>query len=256
MDSFGARVDLASLDVIWWRRSHFPQIAAKSLAEPPDAAELINRDSQAFIEGLFLTNANAAWINHPLHAAAAENKLVQLDAAARAGLSIPETLIGNRPEEIISFVRSHPRVIVKTVRGLLGRPLLTREVRAEDLADPEPLLLAPAIYQRYVEGSEHLRVLAFSEHCLGAAFTSHDVDSRTDLTVPIRPVEIDAELGGKIRKTLDLLQLRMGVVDLKVRSDGEPVFLEVNQQGQFLFLDAVSSGSFLAPFADYLAALS
>lgn len=254
IDASGVPVDLASLDVIWWRRSHFPQIASKRL-ELHDDSELINRDSQAFLEGVFLANATAVWVNHPIHAAAAENKLLQLDAAAGAGLPIPETLVSNCPAEIAGFARSHPRVIVKSLRGLPGKPLLTLELLPEHLADPEPLQLAPAIYQKYVEGTEHLRVLAFGERCLGASFTTSEVDSRTDLTVPIRPAEIEGGLCKKIRKALDLLQLRMGVVDLKVQPDGTPVFLEINQQGQFLFLDAVSSGSFLAPFAEYLAAL-
>jgi hypothetical protein len=254
LDSSGTQVPLADLDVIWWRRSHFPQIAAQRL-ERPDDRELVNRDSQAFVEGIFLANATAIWVNHPLHAAAAENKLLQLDAAVWAGLSIPKTLVSNCPEEIVDFARSYPRVIVKSLRGLPGRPLLTFELQPEHLADPEPLRLAPAIYQEYVEGTAHLRILAFGEHCLGASFTTPDIDSRTDLTVPIRPAEIDGELCKKIRKALDLLQLRMGVVDLKIRPDGTPVFLEINQQGQFLFLDAVSSGSFLVPFAEYLAAL-
>ncbi|HYO16042.1 MAG TPA: hypothetical protein VE685_22815 [Thermoanaerobaculia bacterium] len=73
--------------------------------------------------------------------------------------------------------------------------------------------------------------------------------------MPIHPAQLSGDLCSEIGNVLELLQLRMGVFDLKIRSDGTPVFLEVNQQGQFLFLDAVSSGHFLVPFAEYLASL-
>ena len=237
---------------MWWRRTHFPQVGSQQL-ESDEERELVNRDSLAFLEGLFLTNATATWVNHPVWAKRAENKLIQLDAAVEAGLPIPETLVSNCPDEIAAFAGPGRRVVVKSLRGIPGKALLTFELQPEHLADPEQLGLSPAIYQRYVEGSRHLRVLAFGEHCLGASFTNGNVDSRTDLSVPIEPVELERGLSASIGRLLELLQLRMGVLDLKIQPDGTPVFLEINQQGQFLYLDAVSSGRFVEPFAEYLA---
>jgi hypothetical protein len=46
----------------------------------------------------------------------------------------------------------------------------------------------------------------------------------------------------------------MGIIDLKLTPDGEPVWLEVNPQGQFLFLDAFADLQLAAKFADYLVA--
>jgi D-alanine-D-alanine ligase-like ATP-grasp enzyme len=53
---------------------------------------------------------------------------------------------------------------------------------------------------------------------------------------------------------LDRLELPMGMIDLKLTDDGEPVFLEVNPQGQFLFLQPLTEQPLLAAFADYLSA--
>ena len=44
----------------------------------------------------------------------------------------------------------------------------------------------------------------------------------------------------------------MGIVDLKLTPEGEPVWLEVNPQGQFLFLDALANLNLAEKFAAYL----
>jgi hypothetical protein len=42
----------------------------------------------------------------------------------------------------------------------------------------------------------------------------------------------------------------MGIFDVKLTDDGEPVFLEINSQGQFLFVEALTD----LPLADHFAA--
>jgi hypothetical protein len=51
---------------------------------------------------------------------------------------------------------------------------------------------------------------------------------------------------------VERLGLRMGVFDLKVRPDGQVVFLEVNPQGQFLFVEGMSD----MPLGDAFAAFA
>ena len=51
---------------------------------------------------------------------------------------------------------------------------------------------------------------------------------------------------------LELLDLRMGVVDLKLDPDGRPVWLELNPQGQFLFVQGLTGLDLTAGFADFL----
>lgn len=48
--------------------------------------------------------------------------------------------------------------------------------------------------------------------------------------------------------------MAMGMIDLKITPDGEPVWLEVNPQGQFLFLDALTGLELGKRFAEYLIA--
>jgi hypothetical protein len=45
----------------------------------------------------------------------------------------------------------------------------------------------------------------------------------------------------------------MGILDLKLGSDGELVWLEINPQGQFMFLEGMGRGIRLSrPFCDFL----
>ncbi|WP_439400499.1 hypothetical protein ACRQ5Q_44180 (plasmid) [Bradyrhizobium sp. PMVTL-01] len=53
-----------------------------------------------------------------------------------------------------------------------------------------------------------------------------------------------------MRDTLHELGLVMGIFDVKLTDDDEPVFLEVNPQGQFLFVEALCD----LPLADIFAA--
>jgi hypothetical protein len=46
----------------------------------------------------------------------------------------------------------------------------------------------------------------------------------------------------------------MGIFDLKLSDDGEPVWLEVNPQGQFLFVEGLAGLDLKAAFADFLRA--
>ncbi len=45
----------------------------------------------------------------------------------------------------------------------------------------------------------------------------------------------------------------MGVFDLKVAPDGEPVWLEINPQGQFLFVEGMCGLPLTAAFCRFLA---
>ncbi|MCX4674881.1 hypothetical protein OG413_05995 [Streptomyces sp. NBC_01433] len=44
----------------------------------------------------------------------------------------------------------------------------------------------------------------------------------------------------------------MGIIDIKLMPDGEPVWLEVNPQGQFLFLESLLGEPLADRFLDFL----
>ena len=68
--------------------------------------------------------------------------------------------------------------------------------------------------------------------------------------MPFSPYPLDSHLEQRLRDTLHELGLVMGIFDVKLTDDDEPVFLEVNPQGQFLFVEALCR----LPLADIFAA--
>jgi glutathione synthase/RimK-type ligase-like ATP-grasp enzyme len=248
----GSLVDVASLDVVWWRRaSTRPEIPPSVTDEAH--RELIVNDSQAALLGVLLNEFSGTWVSEPLATRRAENKLVQLRAAAACGLRTPRTLVSQDPDAIRRFCGSlGNRVVIKAVRGTHVRPPITALVDERLLDEDEAMALAPAIYQEYVPGREHIRAHVFGDQVHAAGLESDAVDWRPDMTTPVRPIRLPEALESRLRGVVRHLGLEMGVIDLKVGEDGEPVWLEVNAQGQFLFVEALAGLPLTAALADYL----
>ena len=130
--------------------------------------------------------------------------------------------------------------------------MLTLMVTDEHLRATISLSASPAIYQEYIPGVDHLRINCFGDEILAFKLTTEELDWRGNLNIPCRPVELDANLKQKLLLVLELLNLRMGVIDLKLTPEGEPVWLEVNPQGQFLFLEALTGTPLIRVFAEFL----
>lgn len=249
-DSNKNKVLLSTLSLVWWRRTTFPQRVSVGFTD--DDAALINRDSQAFIEALFTLRVSGGWVNHPWHARRAESKPLQMLVAQEAGMSIPETVVTNDPTEVAKLVSAEGAYVVKSLAGLPGKSLLTQRLVPELITDPGSIEISPACYQRYIEGNQHIRILAFGTECIGAIYSSSQIDSRVDICSGHKCFDVPDGLKNSLHKVLRRLELAMGVFDLKVDMSGRYCFLEVNQQGQFLYLDAITDASLIEKFATFL----
>lgn len=245
----GQTVDVKTLDVMWYRRASSKQI----LPEGADATyhPYINSTVDRVVEGILVNEFQGRWVSHPTATRLAENKLVQLRAAARAGLRIPATLVSQDPPRIRSFCSQYPGAIIKPVATPRGIELAKTAVVSQELLESDDALaLTPAIYQECIPGERHLRISVVGERCDAALIEAKDLDWRYDLNVPFRPYQVDRDLERRLCATLRELGLIMGIFDVKVTDEDEPVFLEVNSQGQFLFVEALCG----LPLADQLAA--
>jgi len=120
------------------------------------------------------------------------------------------------------------------------------------IACEDVLKLCPAIYQEYVPGTRHIRAQCFGDQVYAAAIESEALDWRPNLDVPFVSVKLDSSVEARLRDVLRRLGLRMGVFDLKIGSDGEPIWLEVNPQGQFLFVEGLSGLPLTRAFANFI----
>ena len=245
----GETVDVRTLDVLWYRRRSPKQTLPEGADET--YAPYIDSTVDRVIDGVLLDAFSGRWVSHPVATRLAENKQLQLRAAERAGLRVPATLVSQDPARIRSFCAAHPGAILKQVATPRGIEVTkTMVVGPELLANDEVLALTPCIYQECIVGERHLRISVVGDRCDGALIEAKELDWRYDLNIPFSAYRLDGELEARLRATLRELSLVMGIFDVKLTDDGEPVFLEVNPQGQFLFVEALCG----LPLADNFAA--
>jgi glutathione synthase/RimK-type ligase-like ATP-grasp enzyme len=169
------------------------------------------------------------------------------------GFRIPETLVSQSSTEVGAFCKRHDgRVIVKPVVGAAGPILLTQLLGDVSRFDQHSFEVSPAIYQEYIPGRQHVRLNCFGDRSFAALIETDELDWRPNLNVPIHSWPVPNWLHSKVRSTLDALDLRIGIIDLKLMPTGEIVWLEVNPQGQFLFLEGIAGMPLSGHFADYL----
>jgi hypothetical protein len=256
----GREVDVRLLDLVWFRRpSGVPWRAPFRPAIPADivdetAIDIIVGDCRATFIGILLNEFRGIWVSHPDRTRNAENKLLQLRAAQQAGLRVPQTLISQNPDSIRKFCASlNHQVLVKTTAGTRNAPLTPGHVDNALLASDRALRLSPAIYQEVIPGNCHLRVHVFGDQFYTAMIRCENLDWRFHLAESvIEPYELSAELEDQLSRVLRSLGLRMGIFDIKLTPEGEPVWLEVNPQGQFLFIEGLSALGLTNAFADFL----
>lgn len=251
-DVDGNAVAVRELDLVWWRRLRNEARLPESLLDEAER-DLVIRDCRATLLGIALTEFQGKWVSHPETTRLAENKLVQLKAARAAGLRLPRTLVSQDPEVVRRFCGELDyQVVVKTVAGTPKTPLMTGLVTPEMLTDDEAVNLAPAIYQELVPGSRHLRICCFGDDVHTALLESERLDWRYPHDVDAEPYDLDTGTARRLVSTNERLGLRMGIVDMKLAPDGEPVWLEVNPQGQFLFIEGLCGMPLMESFTDFL----
>lgn len=245
-------LNVSHLDVVWWRRAGFPQVKPVTITDLAQI-DVIDNDCRAALVGILLNEFQGTWINHPVNTQLAQNKLLQLRTAQRAGLRVPRTLVSQNPTAIREFCEGLDyKVVVKSIGGSQKVPLLTMMVTPDHLACDDSIALCPAIYQEYVPGQLHVRAQCFGEAVYAVTMKSEALDWRPNLNIPLDSIDLDEKINTRLRRVLTLLGLKMGVVDLKFAQDGEPVWLEINPQGQFLFVEGLTGIDLTSAFADFL----
>ncbi len=238
-------------DVVWWRRARKPYIPNDAVH--PDDLQFVKRENNLFFESIANTiGSNAKWINKKYAASRANSKMYQLTVAKNCGLNIPETLCSNDPIEIRYFLLNYEQ------EGVIYKPMCTNfwfenerikisyTNRVDFLELPSNKLLqnAPGIYQKEVKKNYELRVTYFGGFIVAVKLDSqiHD-DGKVDWRA-ISSTKMQVELyflpkniEAKLIKFMKKMDLEFGCIDLIVNTEGEYIFLEVNEQGQFLWLE-------------------
>jgi hypothetical protein len=251
-DSTGQAHYINEFKTLWWRRPYTPQIVADA-ARSHDERTLINSAARLHLEGLVRAAFKGLCVNDPAAAQLAEHKIVQVQAAQSVGMPVPPTLFTNDYAHLLEFFEAMDEdVVVKSHFNSADLQIKTTRLTRELIKNEASIRVAPSIYQKFVRGEEHFRVVALRDRYQAVRFISTEVDSRIDLSQKARPYILESDVQRKISALLHELGLQFGVVDLKRDTSGTFYFLEVNQQGQFAFLDAVAGTTCMAMFTEFL----
>jgi hypothetical protein len=85
-----------------------------------------------------------------------------------------------------------------------------------------------------------------------ALLESDLLDWRHPMDAEVTPYELPTALSETLLALLATLGLQMGIFDLKLTDEDEPVWLELNPQGQFLFIEALGGGNLVDPFVRFV----
>lgn len=259
----GEPFDLDDVEAVWLRRIGFPRVAPA-----PDAGFAVSESHHALV-GLGQALRDRRWVNR-LGALALDGgwgKVWQLDAAQKAGLEVPRTLVTNDPEEAREFVASCPSGAIYKPLAAVELPGLDRQVRSiytrvvdESLsAQIGRVKNAPCVFQEKVPKAFEVRATVVGGRVFACEVHSQETPgSETDYRMNYlkhrraRHALPDAE-AARLLALHRALGLVFGTSDLIRRPDGGYSFLETNQAGQWLWTaDAFEPGELLGAFCDLL----
>lgn len=244
-------LDASSVDVVWFRRWHTLESLAylEEIDQHRFGREVRDHlagELASVTGGLQVLLRRAAWLTRPRELRL--NKLEALSVAARVGLTIPETIVTNNRSELEAFqLRHQGRVIVKPVGEATqfvyeGRvfSMYTSELGDSDL-ERIPSRFFPTLAQEAVPKAFEIRTFYLAgEHWSVAIFSQADDQTQIDFRRynherPNRtvPYALPQEVGEKVCRLMEELDLTTGSLDLVRTPDGQHVFLEVNPAGQF-----------------------
>ncbi|MBW4509386.1 MAG: MvdC family ATP-grasp ribosomal peptide maturase [Scytonematopsis contorta HA4267-MV1] len=241
-------MDVQQVQAVWMRRIWHPQLS-ESLPRKLQAA--CARESLAALEGFWDSLAEAKWVDDLQRINVADNKLRQLKVAKSVGLTIPQTLVTNIPEQVREFfLQVKGKMVAKLLtplsQSMKGSQffLYTTTVREEDLQDAESLRHSPMVFQEQIPKLCELRVVfvdgKFFVGALDAsAYASSTVDWRrvNSDTCTWQPHELPLPVMDCLQAFMEKFGLTFGAFDFIQTPTGEYVFLEVNPTGEWGMLE-------------------
>ncbi|TSJ41288.1 grasp-with-spasm system ATP-grasp peptide maturase [Fluviicola chungangensis] len=170
-------------------------------------------------------------------------KFQSLDLALKVGLEIPSTLVTTKKSDLLEFVKAgNDKIITKPIGNPFsfvnhGMYQFTSLVELDRV--PEQFELSQV--QKAIDKKFELRIFYFNLKFYSSAVMSQ-ANEKTKIDVKnyddnnpnrIVPYLLPAEIENKLRRLMNLLNLKSGSIDMIVDKNDKFIFLEVNPIGQF-----------------------
>ncbi|MBP6856510.1 MAG: hypothetical protein KBC42_00745 [Candidatus Pacebacteria bacterium] len=216
--------------------------------------------------GVWMILKDKKWLNDPFSAEMAENKVFQLVAAQKVGLTIPATLISSSPSDVKNFYLKCGGLMINKILStspILDKVTFTHLVDECDIDDNLSILISPAIFQPLIKKEYELRITIVGNKLFSTKINSQEnlatsIDWRVHpvkkkSSIQMEPTLIPLELEVKILNLMRLLNLNYGAVDMIVTPQGDYVFLEINPSGQWYFIqENTRCNDIASAIADFL----
>jgi ATP-grasp ribosomal peptide maturase len=244
LDNRAIRLQLGDVRSVYYRRpTEFVLADGMSGPEQRFAYDEARKGFGGVLQAL-----NRPWVNHPVAAARAEYKPVQLATAARCGLTIPRTTITNDPQHAEQWARELARPVIYKTTGGAWHPedgqvkvIYTSPVdNPATLRDPSLTLTAHMLQEQITKQYEARSIIIGNQVftvAIHASSPAGRVDWRTDYDSHTYEV---IDLPGPVRKGLVALHRELGLTygacDIALDTQGDWVFFETNPGGEWGWL--------------------
>lgn len=260
------QISSREIKVIWYRR---PEITTFTNLKG-DGLKIARGEVRAFINWLYFSLEEKAWVSHIPNIRRAENKIGQINLAKQLGISVPATIISNSLSEIRQFYYNHNmKVVIKPLEQITRKNLskenqlvYTNMLTEENLRNltQGQLSLAPVFLQQYIDKVTEIRVTIIGEKVFATEIFSQEIpntliDWRKSAYLEIKPIHKSIELPKKI--SLLLLKIKkhysldFATFDL-IKTNNDFVFLEINPNGQFAFIELLTKQPLTLTMAEFL----
>jgi len=203
----GQAFRVAEIGAVWYRRPS-PIKADETL--PELQRTFIEREARAGLWGM-LRAIDGLWVNHPGANSEAAYKPHQLALARRLGLSIPRTLLTNKPDE---FRRFYQECQGKVIYKLLGFPAYevedgaiastyTSRVPKTLLEEAHRIKATAHLFQEFEEKIFDLRVIIIGQQVFAVEIYPLSEETRLDFRLDYRALRyavhaLPAEIAGAL----------------------------------------------------------
>ncbi len=262
----GREYDLSTVTGVWNRRPGLPTADASLTDETHrKQVEVVCR---ICLDGLWEL-MDCRWLpSKPFADRAAQNKLIQLDLAAKVGFKAPETLVTNHPDAFVEFYAAYSGALISKPLNFVDLKRdgefcwpYTHPIRRRDARYYQAIRHETVIFQPYISKQVELRVTVVGERVFAAEIASqqtrstlhdwrHYDDPGVELQYQIHTLP-DA-IKTSCVNLVKALGLSFGAIDFILTPDGEYIFLEINSNGQWGWIEQFTGLPIADAIADWL----
>ena len=236
-------VDLSNVKSVYFRRPKLPSAPAD--LQQSDQQFVLNEISQA-LEGIYKYLNDKFWVSNVFAIRQAENKIYQQLIAHRFGFTTPRSIITNRIEDALGFLKGTNQCVVKPIRtGFVSdkenpQVIFTSPITIDDAATLGRIQECPTYLQENIPKKADIRVTVVGATVFSAKIHSQEFEeTRTDwrkgenVNLKHEPIDLGPEMNESCINMTRYLGLQFGALDFIFDDKGRYIFLEINPNGQW-----------------------